>query len=135
MAPTHQQTHNAGRHLIVAEALLHGNKASLVGRSSLIEVNGYRALVQVAAKGAWQIADVDAYTSGTIERVVLIDVTGGLRDLYICPGDALRNDVRERYNAFLASKGGVRPRNPHSKHAAIYPEHVQNWHNDWSQFV
>jgi hypothetical protein len=104
MVRTHKQTHEAGRHLAVAEALMRGYQATLVGRYSLIEVNGHRALVQVAAKGAWQIEDVDKYTSATIDRVVLVNVTDGLREFYICPGDQLRNDVRKRYDEFLARR-------------------------------
>ncbi|MGH3203209.1 MAG: hypothetical protein ACRDP5_14310 [Streptosporangiaceae bacterium] len=100
-----------------------------------IDVNGHKALVQVAAKGAWQIADVDDYTSGTIDHVVLVDISGGLREFYICPGDALRSEVRDRYEEFLKSKGGTRPRNPDAKHAAIYPAHVRKWHDDWSRLA
>jgi hypothetical protein len=59
MARTNQQTHDAGRHLAVAEALMRGYPAALVGRSSYIEVNGHKVQVQVqvAANGAWQIDD------------------------------------------------------------------------------
>lgn len=135
MVRTHQQTHDAGRHFTVAEALMRGYQATLVGRSSLIEVNGHRAQVQVAAKGAWQIDDVDKYTSATIDRVVLVNLTDSLREFYICPGVHLRSDVRKRYDEFLASKGGTRPRNPSSKHAAIYPEHVRKWLNAWSRLA
>jgi hypothetical protein len=135
MARTHQQTHDAGRHLAVAEALMRGHQAALVGRSSYIEVNGHKAQVQVAAKGARQIEDVDKYTSATIEHIVLVDLTDGLREFYICPGDLLRRDVRERYDQFLTSKGGTRPRNPDSRHSAIYPEQVRKWRNGWSRLV
>lgn len=132
---THQQTHDAGRHFAVAEALMRGYKATLIGRSSYIDVNGHKAQVQVAAKGAWQIDDVDKYTSATIEDVVLVDITDGLREFYICPGDVLRSDVRKRHDQFLASKGGTRPRNPDSKHSAIYPEQVRKWRNGWKRLT
>ncbi len=135
MARTNQQTHDAGRHLAVAEALMRGYQAALVGPFSFIEVNGHKAQVQVAAKGAWQIEDVDKYTSATIEHVVLVDLTDGLREFYICPGDSLRSDVRKRYDQFLASKGGMRPRNPDSKHSAIYPEQVRKWRNRWRLLI
>lgn len=135
IAPTNHQIHDAGRHLAVAEALMRGYKAALVGRSSHIEVNGHRSQVQVAAKGAWQIANVDRYIADTIERVVLVDITDDRRKIYICPGDVLRSDVRERYDQFLNRQGGVRPRNPGSKHAAIYPEQVRKWHDNWSLFA
>lgn len=133
--PTNQQTHDAGRHLVVAQALLQGHKAGLVGRTSYVEVNGKKAQVQVAAKGAWQVDDVDKYTASSVELVVLVDVTDGLREFYICPGDKLRADVRKRHEAYLASQGGTRPRNPGSKHAAIYPEHVRKWRNGWRRFI
>ena len=135
MVRTHQQTHDAGRHFAVAEALMRGYKATLIGRSSYIDVNGHKAQVQVAAKGAWQIDDVDKYTSATIEDVVLVDITDGLREFYICPGELLRSDVRKRHDQFLASKGGTRPRNPDSKHAAIYPEQVRKWRNGWKRLT
>jgi hypothetical protein len=136
MAHTNQQTHNAGRHLAVAEALMRGYGATIVGPSSYIEVNEHKAQVQVAAKGAWQIEDVDKYTSDdAIEYVVLVDVTDGLREFYICPGGSLRSDVRKRYDQVLASQGGVRPRNPKSKHAAIYPEQVRKWRNGWKRLA
>jgi hypothetical protein len=135
MAPTHQQTHDAGRHFAVAEALMRGYPAAIVGRSSYIEVNGHKAQVQVAAKGAWQIEDVDKYTSATIEHVILVDLTDGLREFYICSGDLLRSEVRKRYDQYLASKGGTRPRNPASKHTAIYPEQVRKWRNGWRRLV
>lgn len=85
MVRTHKQTHDAGRHYAVAEALMRGFKAGLVGSSSFIQVNGHKARVQVAA------------------------------------------DVLRRHKDYLASKGGVRPRNPDSKHAAISPEQVSKW--------
>jgi len=119
----------------VGEALIRGYKAALIGRSSYIDVNGHKAQVQVAAKGAWQISDVDRYTAGTIDQIVLVNVTGDQREFYICPGNALRDEVRKRYDEFLRSNDGVRPRNPDAKHAAIYPQHVLKWRDDWSQFA
>lgn len=107
--PTNQQTHDAGRHLAVAQALLQGFKAGLVGRSSYIDVNGHKAQVQVAAKGARQIEHVDKYTSASIEHIVLVDVTDGLREFYLCPGDSLRAEVRRRHDDFLARKGALDP--------------------------
>lgn len=133
--PTNQQIHDGGRHLAVAHALLQGFKARLVGPISYIEVNGHRAQVQVAAKGAWQIDDVDKYTSATIGHIVLVDVTDGLREFYICPGDKLRADVRQRHDDYVTSHGGTRPRNPDSKHAAIYAEQVRKWRNAWNRFT
>jgi hypothetical protein len=133
MARTHKQTHDAGRHFAVAEALMRGYRAALVDR--YVEVNGHRALVQAATKGAWQIADVDDYTSRTIEYIILVDLATDHPEFYICPGDALRTEVHERHNQFLASHDGKRPRTPNSRHAAIRPEQVRQWHNDWSRLA
>jgi hypothetical protein len=114
---------------------MRGYPAALVGRSSYIEVNGRKVQVQVAAKGTWQVDNIDKYTSATIERVILVDLTDGLREFYICPGDALRSEVRKRHEQWLASKGGTRPRNPASKHVAIYPEQVRKWRSGWKRLV
>ena len=48
MKPTHHQTHQAGRHFAVAEALLRGHKAKLRGPQTYIEVNDHVAQVMVA---------------------------------------------------------------------------------------
>jgi hypothetical protein len=133
--PTNQQKHQAGRHLAVAEALLRGYHATLVGGSAFVEVNGHKALVQTATKGAWMITDVDKYTLSTIEHIILVNVTDNLRDFYICPGDLLRNDVRERHDRFLASHGNTRPRNPLSKNATISPQQVEQWCGSWDRLV
>ncbi|WP_406070344.1 hypothetical protein [Micromonospora sp. NBC_01638] len=61
-------------------------------------------------------------------------MTDGRRDFYVVPGDDLRAGVRERHDEFMASVGGVRPRNPNSRHAAIYPANVEAWRNRWSLF-
>jgi hypothetical protein len=69
--------------------------------------NGHKVQVQVAAKGAWQIDDADRCTTATIEHIILVDVTNGRRELYVCPGDKLRADVRRRLSDFFAIKGGT----------------------------
>lgn len=74
--PTHQQTHQAGRHLAVGQALLRGYRAELVGAQTFITVNGHRAAVMVAGKGAWMIEDVDKFTDSTLGTYVLVDVSG-----------------------------------------------------------
>lgn len=135
MVRTHKQTHDAGRHYAVAEALMLGHGAGLVGSSSFIEVNGHKARVQVAAKGAWMIENVDQFGADTVEFNVVVNVTHSPPEFYICPGDKLRADVLKRHHDYLASKGGTRPRNPDSKHAAISPEHVARWRERWKRLV
>jgi hypothetical protein len=48
------------------------------------------------------------------------------------PGDELRAGVRARHDEFMASVGGLRPRNPDSRHTAIYPANAEAWRNRWS---
>lgn len=131
--PTHHQTHNAGRHLAVAEALLRGYDAKIDGPRTYIEVNGQRVQVQVAAKGAWQIDDVvhvgdhrDRRANQRYRRA---------REFYVCPGDDLRAGVRQRHDDFVASQGGQRPRNPDSKNSAIYSKHVADWGDNWERLA
>src|SRR5436305_15035485 len=102
MIPTHQQKHQAGRHLAVAQALLHGHGASRAGPTTYIEVGGRRVQIQVAAQGAWQIDDVDKYLEGTIKAVVLVDISGVAPEYYVVPGDDLRTVVRTRHEEFMA---------------------------------
>ena len=57
MKPTHHQTHQAGRHFAVAEALLRGHKAKLRGPQTYIEVNDHEAQVM----GATSFGNVSAH--------------------------------------------------------------------------
>ena len=109
--PTNSQTHQAGRHLAVAEALLRGLPAKPRGAQTYIEVGEHVAQVMVAAKGAWIIADIDKFTALTCDRVVLVNVTDG-RDFYIADGDKLRAEVRTRHREFLERVGGTRHETP-----------------------
>jgi hypothetical protein len=131
MPPNHHQKHQAGRHLAVAEALLHGFDAKLVGPTSFVEVNGHKMQVQVAAQGAWQIENVEKYVSGTIGTVILVDISGDRPEFYVVPGDDLRALVRTRHEEFMARVGGRRPQNPDSKHSRIDPPDVQDWRDRW----
>ncbi|WP_155371602.1 hypothetical protein [Catellatospora vulcania] len=134
MAPTNHQKHQAGRHLAVGHALLRGYSAEIVGPHRYVKVNDLPAVVMLAGMGAWQIADVDDFTSSHQERYILVDVTDETVELYLVPGDELRKGVRERHESFLVRVGGTRPRNPESRHAAIEPAHVAQWRDQWSLF-
>ncbi|MEU8338717.1 hypothetical protein [Micromonospora tulbaghiae] len=131
--PTHQQTHQAGRHLAVAHALLRGYRAELVGAQTFITVNGDCAAVMVAGKGAWMIADVDKFTESTLGTYVLVDVSGTHPRFFVAPGDELRRDVRDRHQQFM-DRVGVRPRNSESRHTKIEPRDVDRWEDNWAAF-
>lgn len=130
-ARTHSQTHQAGRHLAVAEALLRGIPAKLKGAQTYIEVGEHDAQVMVAAKGAWMIADLDKFTALTCSRVVLVHIATDGHHFYIADGDKLRTEVLARHMQFMEQVGGVRPRNPDSKNTVIKPEHVASWRDQW----
>lgn len=134
MGATHQQKHQAGRHFAVGQALLRGWPAELVGPSSLIRINDRQAQVQVAAQGAWQIADVDKYLAAVIGYIVLVDVRSVDPAYYVATGDKVRELVSRRHEEFLARHGGVRPRTSGSRHAAIRLHDVQAWKDCWSVF-
>jgi hypothetical protein len=135
MTPTNDQKHQAGRHLVAGQALLRGYPAATTGRSSYVDINGKRAQVQVAAQGAWQIADIDHYLSGTVERVVLVDLREpSAPEFYVATGAEVRALVQRRHTEFMTRVGGRRPRNPDSRHSAIDPADVQAWKDNWSLF-
>lgn len=134
MPATQHQKHEAGRHLVVAQALLRGYDAQTQGRSSLVEINGRRAEIHVATKGAWQISNVDKFLGATTARVVFVDLTGTVPEFFILDGDRARAIVKRHHEAFLKRVGGVRPRNPESKHVAVRRDLVQRWRNRWSLF-
>jgi hypothetical protein len=135
MSANQHQKHQAGRHLVVAHALLRGLEAKITGRTSLVEINGHRAEIHVAAKGAWQLADVDKFLGATTPRVVFVDLTGTVPEFFILEGARARAIVKRHHDAFLERVGGVRPRNPASKHAAVHRDQVQRGHNRWSLFA
>ncbi|WP_327038012.1 hypothetical protein [Micromonospora maris] len=97
-------------------------------------INDKTAAVQVAAQGGWMIADIDKMTAMSVGIYVLVDLTDGRRDFYVVPGDELRAGVRARHEGFMASVGGVRPRNPDSRHTTIYPANVETFRDRWSLF-
>lgn len=99
-----------------------------------MEINGYKSQVHVATKGPWQIASVDKFLQGDAAYDVLVDLSGRSPEFYIVPGKKLREIVETSHTAFLKRVGGVRPRNPASKHAAIDPSRVRRWRDRWSLF-
>jgi hypothetical protein len=134
MPATQHQKHEAGRHLVVAQALLRGCDARIVGRSSLVEVNGRQAEVHVATKGAWQISNIDKFLGASTSRVVFVDLTGTVPEFFILEGDRARAVVKRHHDSYMERVGGIRPRNPKSKHAAVRRDHIQRWRNRWSLF-
>ncbi|WP_435588967.1 hypothetical protein [Micromonospora chalcea] len=128
-----QQIHEAGRHLAVGQALLSGRSATIVGRRTHIEVNGQRAAVMVAAKGAWIISNVERFLTNSPAAYVLVNVTGPAYEFFVAPGFELRREVRQRHERFMA-RVITRPRNSNSLHSKIKPQDVTQWAENWSLF-
>ncbi|MBQ1009916.1 hypothetical protein KBX53_02910 [Micromonospora sp. M51] len=128
-----QQTHEAGRHLAVGQALLSGRSASIAGHRTHIEVNGQRAAVMVAGKGAWMIKNIETFMASSSAAYVLVNITGPVYEFFVAPGDELRRDVRQRHERFLA-RVVTRPRNSKSLHSNIKPQDVTRWADNWALF-
>jgi Domain of unknown function (DUF4365) len=54
-----------------------------------------------------------------------------LRYFYVAPAQWVRDEVRRRYDQWLESKGGIRPRNPASDHATLELDQISRWHRRW----
>jgi hypothetical protein len=134
MPATRQQKHEAGRHLVVGEALLRGYDAHTIGPTRPVEVNGHRAAVHVKTKGSWQLGDIDKFVGATTERIVFVELTETGPEFFILDGDDARAIVKRDQEQWLKRVGGVRPKTPDSKHAAVNSEHVEPWRNRWSLF-
>ena len=135
MPATNQQKHEAGRHLVVAEALLRGYDAQTVGRSGLVEINGHQAEVKVTTTGRWQIGDIYKFADATIQRVVFVDVTETGPQFYIMDGDEARETLKRNFDQWKNSRpGGERPRTPDSTHSLVPTEQIASWRDRWSLF-
>jgi hypothetical protein len=63
---------------------------------------------------------------------VLVRLTGQAKDeFYICPSRGLQDLIYRDYKAWLAEKGGRRPRNPKSTHTAVSPDDLKGYRNKW----
>lgn len=114
--------------------ILRGYDARTIGPSRLVEVNGHRPAVHVKTKGSWQLGDIDKFVEATTERVVFVELTETGPGFFILDGDDARAIVKRGHEHWLKRVGGLRPKTPDSKHAAVNSERVEPWRNRWSQF-
>lgn len=63
--------------------------------------------------------------------MIFVDLTGDTSDFYVAPAVWVEQDVRRHHDAWLASVGGKRPRNPDSDHTAISVDRIRQWHRRW----
>jgi hypothetical protein len=102
---TNQQKHKAGRHLVVAEALLRGYDAHPVGRSGLVEIRRPSGGGQGDDHGRWQIGDICRFAEATIQRIVFVDVTETGPDFYIMDGDEARETLKRNFDQWEQPPG------------------------------
>jgi DNA-binding transcriptional regulator YhcF (GntR family) len=129
------KVHAFARHTAAAAALANGYKdVHLDGPQTRLRIDDQTA--QVIARrmpGApWQFM-INRIVVEDAVAVILVDLTGNHPDFYVAPAQWVRDEVQRRYDEWLASKGGRRPRNPASDHATLpLDESVQQWHRRWN---
>lgn len=133
---THQ-VHDFARFHAAAAALTSGCRAvEVAGRRTRLMVDGRTAQVNSRrqAGSPWQF-NADHPVVDDAVAVIFVDLTGDAPDFYIAPAQWVRDDVKDHYAAWLASKGGARPRNPESDHTGVELERITQWHQRWDVLV
>ncbi len=127
------QVHDFARFHAAAAAFTQGFRAvQVVGHHTRVTVDGKTA--QVSSRrlpgSPWQFSASHPVVEDAV-AVIFVDLTGDAPDFYIAPAQWARDDVKQHYAAWLASKGGVRPRNPGSDHTAVELDRIRHWHQRW----
>ncbi len=55
----------------------------------------------------------------------------GKDEFFILKWEQLRRIVVSKYRSWLATKGGIRPRNPYSLHCSVDPRDLSKFRNQW----
>ena len=92
-------------------------------------------LVRARTRGDWQ-AQASQGREREPEEVstrfwVMVDLFADATNFYVVPEWWIQNDIREKYEAYLAHHGGTRPVNEKSDHAKIETARVQEWLDRW----
>lgn len=74
----------------------------------------------------WQF-NINRIVVDDAAAVIFVDLTGDHPDFYIAPAQWVRDEVQRRYDQWLESKGGTRPRNPASGHATLELDQISRW--------
>jgi DNA-binding transcriptional regulator YhcF (GntR family) len=128
------RVHEFARYTAAAAALANGYRdVQVVGPQTRLIIDD--RIVQVIARrqpgSPWQFT-LDRIVVADAVAVILVDLTGNQPDFYVAPAQWVRDEVTRRHREWLASKGGTRPRNPDSKHAALpLDDAVRRWHRRW----
>ena len=127
------QVHDFARFHAAAAALAYGYRAARIeGASTRIIVD--ERTIHVSARrlrgSPWQVSARQPVAKDAV-AMIFVDLTGTAPDFYIAPAQWVRDDVRRRFESWLRSVGGVRPRNPDSDHATVERKHIREWHQRW----
>jgi hypothetical protein len=128
---THQ-VHQAARFYAAAEATIRGHRAELVGARTRLKVNENIAQV-FSRRKAWQPTG-DNPIIDDANMVIFVDFATEIPEFYIAPAAWTREEITRRYENWLASVGGTRPRNPASTHRTIDVAHLVQWRDRWDLF-
>lgn len=122
-------------------ARFHAAAAALASGCHHVEVSGPRTRLTVDGRTAqvssrrqpgspWQVSAARPVVDDAV-AVIFVDLVGDAPDFYVAPAQWVREDVKRHFATWLESKGGVRPRNPASDHAAIELDRIRQWHRRW----
>jgi hypothetical protein len=119
-----------------ARVELEGNKREVVvtGDGDAGEV---RLVVRARTAGGWQTkasyGEPRAEEEHPTTFWVLVHLAPGTAFCYVVPEWWIRNDISEKHDDYLRSRGGTRPVSPDSDHHAIGTERVAQWIDRWDQ--
>lgn len=129
---THQ-VHDYARFSAAAAALAYGYRdVHVAGPQTRLLIDDQIAQVSSRRQpgSPWQI-NLNRPVVEDAVAVIFVDLTGDYPDFYIAPAQWVRDDVKRHHDAWLESKGGVRPRNPAADHHAVELDRIRQWRQCW----
>jgi hypothetical protein len=96
-----------------------------------------RLVVRARTAGTWQTkasyGEPRAEEEHPTTFWVLVHLASGKAFCYVVPEWWIRNDISEKHDDYLRSRGGTRPVSPDSDHHAIGTDRVAQWLDRWDQ--
>jgi hypothetical protein len=124
------QLHQAARHLVAAQALLHGYESRIDGPSARVLVNGKVVHVFSRTTGQWQATRTPPIIEDA-DVVAFVDLRSTGPEFYLVTADEAREDIASRYAEFINRHGGERPRSPGSPHKTVDVRHIAHGRDRW----
>jgi hypothetical protein len=91
----------------------------------------FARFAEVRMQGKRQIVGKPKRQPGPIACVMVAIDSNGTDRFYILEWRQLRDLLIRKYKANLAGKGGVRPRNPESRHTAVSEAQLERFRENW----